>query len=265
MGKLDITLRDAIGKIPQKFIQILTGQKGRAILDNTFPAVKERKADLILQLEDLSILHLELQTQNDKNMPFRMLEYYLLLKQKYPDKPIKQMVLFVGDGKPNMPDSLQSDNLSFSYQLIDIKTIKCEELLKSGNLEDKILAVLCNVKDFEKYITTVAKELMELPEKERSDYIVRLLIMLDYRPKLLMRLNSLLEERKMPITITEEMLEKNPFFQKGKQEGLQEGIQASIKNLYLNLRLSVEEIAKGLNISEEEVKKVLKESNLLKG
>ncbi|NPA58549.1 MAG: flagellar biosynthesis/type III secretory pathway protein, partial [Aquificae bacterium] len=72
MGRLDITLRDAISRIPQRFVQILTGQKGKSILDNTFPAVKERKADLILQLEDGSIFHLELQTKNDKNMPFRM-------------------------------------------------------------------------------------------------------------------------------------------------------------------------------------------------
>ncbi len=64
----------------------------------------------------------------------------------------------------------------------------------------------------------------------------------------------------MPLSITDEILEKNPFFQKGKQEGL----QASIKNLYVNLKLSVEEIAKGLNLSEEEVRKVLKENNLLK-
>jgi len=76
----------------------------------------------------------------------------------------------------------------------------------------------------------------------------------------------------MPLSITDEMLEKNPFFQKGKQEGLQEGLQkgkqeglqASIKNLYVNLGLSVKEIAKGLNIAEEEVRKVLKENNLLK-
>ncbi|WP_457624685.1 hypothetical protein [Persephonella sp.] len=68
----------------------------------------------------------------------------------------------------------------------------------------------------------------------------------------------------MPITITEEMLEKNPFFQKGKQEGRQEGLQEAVKSFYVNLGLSVEEIAKGLNISEEEVRKVLKENNLLK-
>jgi len=72
----------------------------------------------------------------------------------------------------------------------------------------------------------------------------------------------------MSITITDEMLEKNPFFQKGKQEGLQEGLQKglqeAVKSFYVNLGLSVKEIAKGLNIPEEEVRKVLKENNLLK-
>ncbi|WP_457624686.1 Rpn family recombination-promoting nuclease/putative transposase [Persephonella sp.] len=261
MGKLDITLRDAISRIPQRFVQILTGQKGKAILDNTFPAVKERKADLILQLEDGSIFHLELQTKNDKNMPFRMLEYYTLLKQKYQDKPVKQTVLFVGDGRPNMPNSLQVDNLSFSYQLIDIKTISCEELLKSDSLEDKILAVLCDVKDFEKYIKTLMEELSKLPEKERADYIRKLWITLDYRPKLMIKLNSILEERKMPLTITEEMLEKNPFFQKGKQEGLQEGLQKGLQEAVVRLHKkgrSPEEISELLDIPLDEIKKFLK-------
>ncbi|NPA53143.1 MAG: hypothetical protein GXO21_00580 [Aquificae bacterium] len=263
MGKLDITLRDIISKIPQKFVYLLTNQKGTKILDNTFPAVKERKADLILELEDGSIFHLELQTQNDKSMPFRMLEYYLLLKQRYKNRPIKQIVLFVGDGKPSMPDRLITDNLSFKYQIKDIKEIECKELLESKNLEDKILAVLCKVEDFEKYIFGLVEELLKIPEKERADYIRKLLIALDYRPKLLKKLSLILEERKLPLTITEEMLKQNPFFQKGLQEGKKEGLQEAVKNLYINLGLSIEEITKGLNIPKEEVEKILRENNLL--
>ncbi len=75
-------------------------------------------------------------------MPLRMLGYYLLLKQRYSDKPIKQMVLYVGDGNPNMPNFLETDNLRFSYEIRDIKDIECKELLESDRLEDKILAVL---------------------------------------------------------------------------------------------------------------------------
>ncbi len=265
MGKLDITLRDIIGKIPQKFVQILTGQKGTKILDNTFPAVKERKADLILELEDGSIFHLELQTQNDKSMPFRMLEYYILLKQQYKNRPIKQMVLFVGDGKLNMETTIETDSLSFSYNLKDIKTIECRKLLESDSLEDKILAVLCDVKDFERYIKTVVEELKKLPEKERADYIRKLLISLDYRPKLKVKLKNMMEERKLPLTITEEMVKKDPFFdigfKKGKEEGLQEGLQKGLQEAVVRLYKkgkTPEEISELLDIPIDKIKKFVK-------
>ena len=88
--KMDILLRDILQKIPERFIQLLTGKKGTKILDNTFPVIKERKADFVVELEDGSIFHLELQTYPDKNMPLRMLEYRVLLMQKYPNRKIYQ-------------------------------------------------------------------------------------------------------------------------------------------------------------------------------
>jgi len=271
MANLDITLRDIISNIPQKFIKTLTKKEGVKILDNTFPSTKERKADLVLELEDGSIFHLELQTQNDKNMPFRMLEYYILLKQRYENKPIKQMVLYVGDGKSNMKNSLKVDNLQFHYELKDIKDIECRELLASDSLEDKILAVLCKVEDFEKYIFSLAEDLLKLSEKQRADYIRKLLIALDYRPKLMMKLNTILEERKMPLTITEEMLKQNPFFQKGIEKGIEKGIKEGLKKgkleakkediikIYKKLNLSPKDIAEVLELPEDFVKKVIQE------
>ena len=253
MAKFDKTLRDIIQNIPQKFISILTGKKGSKILDNTFPSTKERLADLVLELEDGSVFHLELQTQNDKNMPFRMLEYYLLLKQRYPDKTIKQMVLYVGDGKPNMQNYLETDKLKFSYEIRDIKDIECKELLESDSLEDKILAVLCKVEDFETYIFSLIDELLKLSEKQRADYIRKLLIALNYRPKLKEKLVSILEEREMPLTITEEMIKNDPFFKKAKKE--------DIRKLYQKLKLNSQQIAEVLDLPIEFVEKVIKESN----
>ncbi len=267
MAKFDKTLRDIIQNIPQKFVSTLTGKKGTKILDNTFPSTKERVADLVLQLEDGSVFHLELQTQNDKNMPFRMLECYLLLKQRYPDNPVKQMVLYVGDGRPNMPSSLETDNLRFSYEIRDIKDIECKELLESDSLEDKILAVLCKVEDFERYIFELTKELLKLPEKQRADYIRKLLIALNYRPKLKMKLKTLMEEKKMPLVITEEMAKQDPFYdlgyKKGKEEGKEEAKKEIAKNMYFELKMPIEQIAKVLKVPTEFVEKVIKEKDEL--
>ena len=148
--KMDILLRDILKRIPDRFVLLLTGKRGVKILDNTFPTVKERKADFVAELEDGSIFHLELQTYPDKKMPFRMLEYYLLLMQAYPDREINQTVLYVGEGAPRMENSIKRKRLSYSYELRDIKEISCRELMESPQIEDKILAVLCKVEEPER-------------------------------------------------------------------------------------------------------------------
>ena len=66
MIKVDITLREIISKLPYKFIEILTGKQGVKLLDTSLPNVKDKRADLLVELEDKNIFHLELQTFNDK-------------------------------------------------------------------------------------------------------------------------------------------------------------------------------------------------------
>ena len=263
--KMDIFLRDILQRIPEKFTHLLTGKKGIKLLDNTFPTVKERKADFVVELEDGSIFHLELQTHPDKNMPLRMLEYRILLMQKYPGKEIRQMVLYVGDGAPRMESSINTDNLSFRYELRDIKEIHCKELMESPQIEDKILAVLCNVENPKDYFEELLTELLKLPEKERADYIRKLLTALQYRPKLKLELKQLLEERRMPLTITEEMIKQDPFFQEGLERGIKKGkLEAqkeAILNLHRELNLSPEQIAKVLKVPEEFVKEVISAEN----
>lgn len=259
--KMDIFLRDSFQRIPRKFIILLTGKKGVRVLDATFPTVKERKADFVVELEDGSIFHLELQTHSDKNMPLRMLEYRILLMQKYPGKRIRQMVLYVGDGTPRMENSINQDNLSFRYELKDIKEISCKELMESSQMEDRILAVLCNVEEPENYFNRLFQELLKLPERERADYIRKLLTALHYRPKLKVVLKRLLEERKMPLTITEEMIKQDPFFQEGLERGKLEAKKEDILNLYRELNLPPEKIAKILKVEEKFVKEVIKKEN----
>jgi predicted transposase YdaD len=278
MGKLDITLRDIISNIPHKFVEILTGKRAVKILDNTFPSVKERKADLILEMEDGSIFHLELQTNNDKDMHYRMLNYYGLIKARY-KKPTIQMVLYVGDGKPNMKTEIIDPLSHYRYLLKDIKEIECKELLDSDSIEDKILAVLWRVENFERYMNGLIDELLKMSEKERADNIRKLLIALDYRPKLKVKLRSLMEGRKMPLTITEEMIKQDPFFELGLERGLKEGekrglekgkeigkeIGIEIGQKLLIERLikkgkSLEEISELLDIPIEKIRKLLEKN-----
>ena len=76
----DRTLRELLKGLPEKFIEILTGKRGIRFIDTSLPQVKERRPDLVVELEDKSIFHLEVQTKRDVNMDFRMLGYYIALK-----------------------------------------------------------------------------------------------------------------------------------------------------------------------------------------
>ena len=250
--KMDILLRDLVQQIPEKFVYLLTGHKATRFLDNTFPSVKERRADFILELDDGSIFHLEFQSQSDKKMHLRMLEYYTLLKQRYPDRPIRQMVLFAGEGNPKMENELKDCGIVYTYEIRSMRDIRCRELMESDKMEDKILAVLCSIEDFESYIKELSEELLKYPEKVRQDYLEKLSIALKYRPKLKLELKRILEEKKLPLTITEEMIKQDPFFQKG----LERERQRIVMSLHKKGK-STEEIAELLDITVEEVKNLL--------
>ena len=71
----------------------------------------------------------------------------------------------------------------------------------------------------------------------------------------------------MPLTITEEMMKQDPFFQEGLEKGIEKGkLEAqreAILNLYRELQLPPEKIAKVLKVSEDFVRKVLSEAKEL--
>ena len=62
----------------------------------------------------------------------------------------------------------------------------------------------------------------------------------------------------MPITITEEMMKQDPFFQEGLERGKLEAKKEDIINLHKELQLPPEKIAKVLKVPLEFVKEVLK-------
>ena len=226
MVKIDISLRDIISKLPHKFVELLTHKKGIKLLDTSLPNVKDKRADLVVELEDKSIFHLEVQSQNDKNMPFRMLEYFLLLRYKFKTDNIYQMVLYVGENPLNMKNNIALKNLIFNYELKDIREIDCYELLESNDLEDKILAILCNIEDENRYINVIIDTILNLNENDRKDYIKKLLSLSRYRSNINEKLTTTIKEKVMPITID---LKHDPYYNQGLTTGLQQGIQQGIQ------------------------------------
>ncbi|WPM31753.1 Rpn family recombination-promoting nuclease/putative transposase [Hydrogenobacter sp. T-2] len=229
MSSKDITIRDIFEEIPQRLSRILSPAPIKELLPTNFPST-ELRVDFLAKLEDESILHIEFQSFNDPNMPFRMLRYYIAILERYPGSLIKQLLVYVGNRKLRMKSRLRLRNLTFSYEILDIRQIDCKVLLESPDPMDRLLACLCKVEDEVYLIEKLIKTMESMNEEERKDYLLKILTLTELRPNLRIRLTK--EVRHMPIVVRPEdiklpkrKLKKDLLYRLGLEEGKQIGIE----------------------------------------
>ena len=176
-----------------------------------------------------------------------------------------------------MKNEFKNDFSCFKYYLIDIRKINCNKLLESDDYEDKVLSILCHVGNPDKLIGKLTEDMLKLKENERADFLKKLFLLSRLRPKINVLLGSNFEkeEKKMPIKVEIENIEKDPMYIIGEKKGLKKGIEKGVKEgiekkerediirLFKELKLSPNKIAKGLKIPVSKVKKILKEEKLL--
>ncbi len=229
MSSKDIALKDIFEEIPHRLSKILAPAPIKELLPTNFPST-ELRVDFLARLEDESILHIEFQSFNDPNMPFRMLRYYIAILERYPNSSIKQLLVYVGNRKLRMKSRLRLRNLSFSYEILDIRQIDCKVLLESPDPMDRLLACLCKVEDEVYLIEKLIKTMESMNEEERKDYLLKALTLTELRPNLRIRLTE--EVRHMPIVVRPEdirlpkrKLKKDLLYRLGLEEGKQIGLE----------------------------------------
>ena len=263
----DRTLRELLQDIPTAFIKLLINKKAVKMLDSKFPNVEEKEADLVVELEDKEILHIEIQTTNDNNMPHRML-YYALMIYKVHNKFPKQLVIYVGEDNIKINNTLTFNDNYFSYEVKNIKDIDCTPLIESDNVNDNILSILCDVKDVQQLFFRLKSKLLDLNQKQRENYIRKILYLLRLRPILNQKFLELKnKEADMPFIIEKT---KDPLYNeglyKGKLEGRLEGklegrLEGKLESAIIMIKdfnIKPENIAKKLDIPLELVLKEIK-------
>ena len=92
-SKYDLVVKDLFQRDHPSLLDRLTaGVAVREVLNVELARVEERRADLVYLLADETLLHIEFQSDNDKDMPYREGIYCLLLGQKY-RRRVRQVVL----------------------------------------------------------------------------------------------------------------------------------------------------------------------------
>ena len=138
------------------------------LIDNEQPRIESRRADLVARVKDANgksyILHIEIQNDNQKNMPLRMLRYYSDIALAHVGEKVVQHLLYIGKAPLSMPNQIRDHNLLYHYEILDMRKQNSEHFLNSGNPDAIVLAILCNTQGQEPnaLVARIIKELRRL-------------------------------------------------------------------------------------------------------
>jgi predicted transposase YdaD len=267
--KKDIILKDVLKSIVKDIgkyflnLQIDTLE----FIESEFERVENRRADIVAKINDEFILHLEIQNNNHNKMNYRMLRYWLDIRE-ISNLPIKQYVVYIGKDDLNMHSKVIEENIDYGYTLFNIKTIDCELLFREDSPDALVLAVLCdfkdkNPKDVIKYIISRLRHHLE----KNSDELRKYFLILEE-----LSTNRNLQESVKEIEMLSDIrYEDLPSYEIGVEagilKGMQEGIQQAKQTLVFNLLkngLDEKLIASSAEISEEEIQQIKKQLKGLK-
>ena len=126
------------------------------------------------------IVHIEIQNNNHKQMHLRMCRYYTDILFLYEDYKVSQYMVYIGKDKCYMKSQIQRDKMNYSYDIIDMRDIACEELIQSNDPSAIALSILCDFKgkDKQTVINTILRKLRELNDDKKNGSSYMLDIML---------------------------------------------------------------------------------------
>jgi predicted transposase/invertase (TIGR01784 family) len=175
-----------------------------------------RADSLILLNSDRLILHIEFQTEPDPTMPFRMADYRLRLHRRFPDKEIRQIVIYLNPTGSELvyQTVFEIPGMRAEFEVIRIWEQPTQPFLESTGLLP--LAVLTKTPDKAQTLRQVATRVEAISEQRVQSNIAAsagilagLTLNRDFINQVLRR----------------EIMQQSVIYQEWKEEFLQEGEQ----------------------------------------
>lgn len=180
MHQFDSVLKDVVLASATSLPGRITGSNVAEWLNVEMPKVNANRLDLVGWLEDRRLFHGELQSTNDPEMIYRMLEAAQYLGRYYGVLPV-QAVIYVGDARLRMSDRLQSGQLRYRIKIVDMRSYRSGDLLASPLWGDQLLAILAKHGDRRGTIRAILKKVAEMPKHRRADALAKLMVLAGLR------------------------------------------------------------------------------------
>jgi predicted transposase YdaD len=198
----------------------LPGASSLKWLNVEAPKMSNQRVDLLGELPDGNLVHIELQSRNEKDFPLRMAEYLFGIRRRYGRLP-RQVALYVGEAPLRMKDRIEGPDASVRFHLVDIRDLSGEELLASTNVGDNILAVLTRLGEQREAVRRILERIAAGQPGERDEALAELFIIAGLRR---MEAEARREARKMPVL--NDIMDNEvfgPVLRRGLRQGRVEG------------------------------------------
>ncbi|WP_020558746.1 hypothetical protein [Thiofilum flexile] len=236
MAEKDIVSKEVLQHLAADIANILlhldVEQDSVELLQTEQQRVEMRRADMIARMRrrqtgEKFILHIEIQNANDHSMPIRMLRYLTDILLQYPNEPVYQYLVYIGQRGLGMQHQLLLPNLDYRYHVLDMYTVDCSLLLAQDTPEALVLAILCDfkqrpVQEVVNYIVMRLRELTGDDEKAFRNYYEMLETLADNR-----NLQANLDEAKHMLTQVD--ITRFSTYRWGFEKGIERGIEQGIE------------------------------------
>jgi len=218
--RFDEAIKEILQSTHLRLLEKLSGSTVKRWLNVELPQTQMRRIDLLAELANGELFHMELQTRNDARIGWRLLDYRLRIEEALGQEP-EQIVLYIGWEQMRMPAVLERPRLRFEYTVMDIRDLDAGDFAGSSRIEDRILGILFGRGDAKPMALQVLHEISRMEHPERGAALAKLMVTLGLR-----RLHDdiLLEVQRMPLL--SDILD-NPFlkdwFEKGEAKGRTKG------------------------------------------
>jgi predicted transposase/invertase (TIGR01784 family) len=175
------------------------------------------RADSVIFLESKDeLLHIEFQTDPKDNIPYRMLDYAVRLYRIYPNKEIRQVVIYLT--KSNSPlvrqNIYQRGETHHKFEIIRLWEVPYQTLLQSPGLFP--FAILSQVENRENLLGEIAQKIEEISDSREQSNVAATTAILA---------GLVLDEDIIQRLLKEEIMKESVIYQKIKKEGQLEGLQ----------------------------------------
>jgi len=259
MGKKDIISKDILKNIARdisKHILHIDIKDDMEIINPDFERIESRESDLLFKNGD-EIVHIEIQNDNHTQMHLRMGRYYMDILFLYEKYSVSQYMIYIGKKRCYMKSKIKRDKMEYSYAIIDMRDIACEELLKSSDSSAIALSILCDFegRDKQSVINTILRRLRELNNDRDFEKYLEIITLYSTN-------RGLEKEIDKGVKMLTFDIEKTPFYQIGLEAGEKNAKrETTFENAMVMIKdfqLAIDDVVQKLNIKKEELLEYMK-------